>query len=103
MMRMVAVRMIRRILLGGFLMSAIALPAGAQKWVTVWTASAQGPYPTGNPSVQPDLRFALPSPPVGARDQTFRMIVLPDIWGREARLRFSNVFGTKPLTLDAVY
>lgn len=31
------------------------------------------------------------------------MIVRPTVWGREARLRFSNAFGTRPLTLDGVY
>ena len=79
-----------------------SLPASAQKWVTVWAASPQGPYPAGNPSAQPNLRFAIPSPETGARDQTFRLIVLPELWGPEGRLRFSNVFGKKPLTLDTV-
>jgi lysophospholipase L1-like esterase len=74
-----------------------------QKWVVSWTASAQGPYPIGNPSAQPDQRFAFPSPEAGANDQTFRLIVRPDIWGREARLRFTNVFGTRPITLDGVF
>jgi lysophospholipase L1-like esterase len=81
----------------------MSVPAEAQKWVTVWTGSVQGPYPVGNASVQPNLKFAFPEPQAGARDQTFRLIVLPDLWGRETRLRFSNVFGTKPLTLDAVH
>lgn len=85
------------------ILAIAALPAQAEKWVTVWTASAQGPYPVGNPSVQPNLRFAFPSPETGARDQSFRLIVLPDLWGRETRLRFSNAFGTRPLTLDGVY
>jgi lysophospholipase L1-like esterase len=72
-------------------------------WVTAWAGSVQGPYPIGNPSAQPDLSFAFPDPRAGARDQTFRLIVLPDIFGAQARLRFSNVFGTRPLTLDGVY
>jgi lysophospholipase L1-like esterase len=63
----------------------------------------QGPYPVGNPSAQPDQRFAFPVPETGARDQTFRMVVRPDVWGRQARLRLSNAFGTKPLALDGVY
>jgi lysophospholipase L1-like esterase len=79
------------------------LPVEAQKWVTVWAASVHGPYPSGNASAQPNLKFAFPDAQLGARDQTFRLIVLPDIWGREARLRFSNVFGTKPLTIDGVH
>jgi lysophospholipase L1-like esterase len=84
------------------LLSIFALPALAQtKWVTVWTASVQGPYPTGNASAQPDLRFAFPSPT--ARDQTFRLIVQPDIWGRQTRIRLSNVFGTRPVTFDGVF
>jgi lysophospholipase L1-like esterase len=94
-----------------FLWLAIALwlslssPASAQseKWVATWTGSVQGPYPVGNPAAQPDLRFAFPAAAEGARDQSFRLIVRPDIWGREARLRFSNVFGTKPVTLDGVF
>ncbi len=75
----------------------------SRKWVTSWAASVQGPYPTGNPSAQPDLRFAFPAATAGARDQTFRLIVQPDIWGPQTRLRFSNVFGTRPVTLDGVF
>ena len=61
-----------------------------------------GPNPVGNPSAQPDQRFAFPSAQTGANDQTFRLIVRPDIWGRQARLRLSNVFGTKAVTFDDV-
>jgi lysophospholipase L1-like esterase len=81
---------------------AQAAPA-ATKWVTSWTGSAQGPYPVGNPSAQPDQRFAFPVPENGARDQSFRMIVRPDVWGRQVRLRFSNAFGTKPIAFDGVH
>jgi lysophospholipase L1-like esterase len=80
-----------------------AAPAQSQKWVTAWAASVQGPYPVGNPSAQPDLRLAFPSPEAGARDQTFRLIVTPDIWGRQARLRLSNALGTRPVTFDGVF
>src|SRR5215472_14089906 len=76
---------------------------GNAKWVTSWTGSAQGPYPVGTASAQPDQRFAFPVPANGARNQTFRLMVRPDVWGRQARLRFSNVFGARPLTLDGVY
>jgi lysophospholipase L1-like esterase len=87
------------------LLALSAPPASAQseKWVASWTGSVQGPYPVGNPAAQPDLRFAFPAAQEGARDQTLRLIVRPDIWGREARLRFSNVFGTRPVTLDGVF
>src|SRR5712691_13080082 len=74
-----------------------------EKWVVSWTGSAHGPYPIGNPSAQPDQRFAFPSAQAGANDQTFRLIVRPDIWGRQARLRFTNVFGTKPVSFDGVF
>src|SRR5689334_18886028 len=74
-----------------------------QKWVTTWTASSQGPYPSGNASAQPDLRFAIPVPAMGARDQTMRLMVQPDLWGSQTRLRLSNVFGTGPVTFDGVY
>ncbi len=56
-----------------------------EKWVVSWTGSAQGPYPIGNPSAQPDQKFAFPTPEAGARNQTFRLIVRPDLWaGRPA-------------------
>ena len=61
--------MIRSLLL--LVLILLAVPAHAQKWVTSWAASAQGPYPSGNATAQPDLRFALPSQETGARDQTF--------------------------------
>jgi lysophospholipase L1-like esterase len=86
----------------------VALPQTAwaqrgEKWVVSWVASAHGPYPVGNPSAQPDQKFAFPSAPAGTNDQTFRLIVRPDIWGRQARVRLTNVFGTKPVTFDGVF
>src|SRR5437879_8674951 len=75
----------------------------AQKWVVSWIGSVHGPYPSGNPSAQPDMKLAFPSAEAGARDQSFRMIVKPEIWGREARLRLSNALGTRPVTFDGIY
>src|SRR5438477_4968299 len=72
-------------------------------WVVSWTGSVQGPYPVGNPSAQPEQKFAFPDPVTGARDQTFRLMVRPDLWGRQARIRLSNAFGKKPVTFDGVY
>jgi lysophospholipase L1-like esterase len=83
--------------------SSSALAQPTEQWVTSWTGSVQGPYPIGNPSAQPDLRFAFPSADSGARDQSFRLIVRPDLWGRQVRLRFSNALGTKPVTFDDIY
>jgi len=39
----------------------------------------------------------------GAIDQTFRLIVKPDLWGKAARIRLSNVFGARPVTFDDVF
>lgn len=72
-------------------------------WVASWTGSVHGPYPVGNPTAQPEMGFAIPVPEAGARDQTFRMIVRPDIWGRQARIRLSNALGSRPVTFDGVH
>jgi lysophospholipase L1-like esterase len=82
-------------------LACTGLSAQAQRWATVWTASAHGPYPSGNASAQPDLRFAFPTRQ--AHDQTFRLIVQPDLWSSRMRLRFSNAFGTAPVTFDGVF
>ena len=72
-------------------------------WVASWTASPQGPYPAGWAVAQPDLSFALPRGDTdGATDQTFRLIVKPDLWSKTIRLRFANTFGSRPITLGAV-
>lgn len=73
------------------------------KWVVSWAASAHGPYPVGNPSAQPDQKFAFPTPEAGARDQTFRLVLRPDIWGKQMRLRLTNAFGTRPVNFDGVF
>jgi lysophospholipase L1-like esterase len=78
-------------------------PAGGEKWVATWAASVHGPYASGNPSAQPDLRFAFPSPAEGAVDQSFRLIVKPDLWGSRFRIRLANTFGAQPVTFDAIY
>src|SRR5450631_2315582 len=93
----------------GFIFAYAALahgqtaPAKAPHWVAAWAASAQGPYPVGNPTAQPELKFAFPDAERGAIDQTFRLIVRPDIWGKQARIRLSNAFGTQPVTFDGAY
>jgi lysophospholipase L1-like esterase len=83
--------------------AAAAQPAAPQKWVASWTASVHGPYPVGNPSAQPDLKFAFPTPEKGASDQTLRLIVKPDLWGSKIRLRFANTFGTQAVSFDDLY
>ena len=74
-----------------------------RKWVASWAGSVHGPYPVGNPSAQPNLSLAFPSAETGARDQTLRMVVRPDIFGPKARIRISNALGVKPVTFDGVF
>ena len=83
--------------------NSISAAQSPYKWVVSWVGSIQGPYPIGNSSAQPDLKLAFPLAEAGARDQSFRLIVKPEIWGPEARLRFSNVFGARPVTFDSVF
>ena len=88
-------RFTRRFALLALTIAVAVLPQQAsaqrgEKWVASWTASAHGPYPVGNPSAQPDQKFAFPTPETGARDQTFRLVVRPDIWGKQMRLRLTN-------------
>lgn len=73
------------------------------QWGTSWAASVQGPYPVGNPSAQPDQALIFPSAETGARDQSFRLIVKPELWGREARIRLSNALGARPVTFADVH
>jgi len=85
-----------------FAQTTARMPAG-QKWVATWAASVHGPYPSGNASAQPDLKFAFPVPAEGAVDQSFRLIVKPDLWGERFRIRLANTFGTQPVAFDAVH
>jgi lysophospholipase L1-like esterase len=73
----------------------------ADHWATVWTGSSQGPYPAGNAVAQPDLQAVFPGEV--SHDQTFRLILKPDLWSGTLRLRFSNVLGSHPLQLDGIY
>ena len=78
-------------------------PSPPPSWTTAWIASAQGPYPVGNVSLPIDLKQVFPSAETGARNQSFRLIVRPDVWGVRTRIRLSNAFGTRPVTFDDVF
>ncbi|WP_158745582.1 GDSL-type esterase/lipase family protein [Acidisphaera sp. L21] len=91
-----------RMLLAAML-AICATPAMAQRWATVWAGSDQGPYPAGNASAQPDLSFTFPHPESGSHEQSFRLIIKPDLWARQMRFRFSNAFGTKPVSFDTAF
>ena len=84
-------------------LTLLAAPASAQRWATVWAGADQGPYPVGNASAQPDLSAAFAHPATGAHEQSFRLILKPDVWGRQMRFRFSNAYGTKPVTFDTAF
>src|SRR6266852_1817428 len=87
-------------------------------WVATWATSPANhffftppvaPLPPGPPvtfapaNIQPDLSFPFPNAnTLGATDQTFRSIVKPDLWGNKMRFRFSNVFGSQPVTFNSV-
>ena len=92
-------RLVSLFLCGGI----AAYAASGEKWVATWAASVHGPYPAGNASAQPNLRFAFPAAETGARDQSFRLIVQPDLWGKRVRLHFSNVFGDRAVAFDGVF
>jgi lysophospholipase L1-like esterase len=97
------------------------LPALAadDHWVASWATSPAAyfvyvppvppAYPPGYPAafapatIQPDLGFPFPDANKNqASQQTIRSIVKPDLWGNRMRFRFSNAFGTQPLSFDAV-
>ena len=42
-------------------------------------------------------------PETGARDQSFRLIVQPDLWGKRIRIHLSNAFGNRLVTFDGVH
>lgn len=100
--------------------SASLAPAqeSGRKWVASWATAPAAylvytppvpPAPPGPPTtyapatIQPDLAFPFPDAnTAGATEQTFRTIVKPDLWGKMMRFRFSNVFGTQPVTFNSV-
>src|SRR5690606_34984235 len=58
--------------------------------VSSWVSAQQIPEP----------RNALP--PEDLEDATLRQVIRPSLGGNRVRLRVSNVYGTTPLTLDAI-
>jgi len=70
------------------------------QWVISWAAPMQAAYVQPTHDQQPNLTFALPD--ATARNQTFRMIVKPQLRGQVLRIRLSNTFGTQPVTFSAV-
>ncbi len=80
----------RQIVFAALLFTAFA--ANAQpKWVGSWGASPQPPSPGAGP---------FPATP-SFNDQTVRQIVRLSVGGERVRLRLSNEYGTKPITIGA--
>jgi hypothetical protein len=82
-------------------MSLAGAVAAARNWITSWTASPQGPYPSGSTVAQPNLQFAFPAN--AASDQTFRLIVRPGLFAPSMRVHFTNVFGSQPVSFNGVF
>ena len=104
--------------------TALAVPSfadGGKHWVATWatspatffvyTAPVLPAYPPGAPTtfapatIQPDLVFPFPDAATTgatANNQTFRSIIKPDLWGNTMRFRFSNTFGSQPVSFSAV-
>ncbi len=86
----------------------IKVSAQTNKWVATWTASPVGAATLAADTfsyTRPHAALQFPFPNLdtdGATNQTIRMIVKPDLWGNTMRFRFSNAFGTKPVTLGPV-
>lgn len=91
----------------------------AQHWVASWatapatvfvyTHPVAPAYPPGAPTafapatILPDQGYAFPNATTqGATNQTIRSIVKPDLWGHRVRVKFSNFFGSQPVTFSAV-
>ena len=72
-----------------------------KKWVATWTTAPQDVFQgSSSPAL---VNFAFPNPTSeGANNQTLRTIVKPDLWGNTIRLRFSNTWGTQPVTFGRV-
>lgn len=65
----------------------VATPAAADIWVVAWGASPESAAAsTANP---------------GGGEQTFRSFFYPTVSGTKERVRFSNYFGTSPVTIGA--
>ena len=69
----------------------IAAPDQGDHWVGTWGASPQLTEPRNLP------------PPPGLTSNTLRQVVQVSIGGKQLRVRFSNAFGTNPVTMSSVH
>ena len=102
----------------GFTTACAADKNDDRKWVASWATPIAMRYGTplifpGEPRAKSKSdeyekekirKAALADPALPnneAFDQTFRMIIKPDLWGDTVRVRFSNVFGSQDVVLTA--
>lgn len=62
---------------------------GHERWVATWRAAPQQPMASGTSQT-------------GLNDQTVRMVIHTTVGGDTLRLRFSNAYGTQPVTIGKV-
>jgi lysophospholipase L1-like esterase len=77
-----------------FCLSTAALAADSRAWIGTWATN-----PTGLPTVAKLGTFTLPVPT--ALEGTVRYRLRISLGGEQVRLRFSNEYGDKPLTISA--
>jgi lysophospholipase L1-like esterase len=72
-------------------------PDNSSGWITTWAASPQAyAPPAADVNVAPGYRL-----PESIRNQTIRQVVHLSTGARQLRIRLSNEFGTKPVTIGA--
>ncbi len=76
----------------------VIVPGPGEKWAATWATAPVSAF-SGTNSILPAMPNASTE---GANEQTLRMIVRPDLWGKSMRFRFSNTFGTQPVTFGRV-
>jgi lysophospholipase L1-like esterase len=80
---------------------------GGDHWVATWATATvgrpQSPPPAPAPATATATAPAQPAPYVHFNNQTLRQIVHTTVGGSQARVVFSNAFGTTPLTIGAAH
>ncbi len=80
-------------LVAACLLSAAGAQGADLHWARSWGASPQAPTPSGG---------AFPGSPT-FHDQTIRQVVRLSGGGRQVRIRFTNEFGTAPITVGSAH
>ncbi len=81
----------RRLIAGAVVALCLAAPAAAAQWISSWTAAPMASVP---PPIIGPLPFAL-------NNQTIRQVLHLSAGGRRLRIRLTNEYGSKPLSVGA--